>query len=150
MARTVDLPSGRWEWTVHDEEGSGARPRRGARGPLARTLVLQETANPANRMVVRVPPHLGEPGDGAAVAAAAVHPQRRFVQGEDGVVWAVWPVEHDPDVAEAMAPRLDPSREIRASREGDPARASLLPGGRGLGELTDDELLALLREGHGP
>lgn len=141
MPRTIELRSGTWTWSVEEEDAGTSGPG----GPLARTIVLRDTANPTNRMVVRVPPHLGGPGDEAIVAAAAVHPARRFLEGEEGDVWAVWPVSHDPDVGAALARDVMPPREVRASRNGDAAGATVLPAGRGLGQLTAEELLDLIR-----
>lgn len=145
MPRTIQLRSGTWAWNVVEKDAEETA----AGGPLSRTVVLRDTENPANRMLVRVPPHLGGPGDTAVVAAAAVHPERRFVQDRDGSVWAVWPIDHDPDVGRTFARNLVTPREVRA-RRGDGngergARAAVLPAGPGLGQLTGPELLELIR-----
>lgn len=141
MPRTIELRSGTWSWGVEEDEAEVW----GAGGPLARTVVLRAVDNPADRMVVRVPPHLGGPGDEAVVAAAAIHPERRFVEDDDGEVWAVWPVSHDPDVAESLVGDVTPPREVRATRDENGAKATVLPPGRELGQLTREELLDLIR-----
>lgn len=139
MGRTIEMRSGTWTWSAEEDDGG-----RGGSGPLARTVVLEHTDNAANRMVVQVPPHLGGPGSDAAVAAAAVNPERRFVEDPEGEVWTVWPVSHDPELGQSLARDVVPPREVRATRSGDAATAYVLPGGHGLGQLTHEELLNLL------
>lgn len=166
--RTIELRSGTWEWSVVDPDDprtrrarapraraasvvggaeDGARTTEGATSdagapPLPkRRIELQGTEDGRRRMCVKVPPHLGNAGDEAAVTMLALNPDRRVVVGRDGTTWYLWPVHHD---AEAAPANLAATRTVRALAEGGRPRTLSLPAGLALGQLTDGEILELL------
>ena len=93
------------------------------------------------RMCVRVPPHLGHPGDEAAVTMLALNPDRRVVVDSDGTTWFLWPVHQEKETAPA---NLAATRTVRALGNGGRPRTLSLPEGLALGQLTDQEILDLL------
>ena len=117
-----------------DPEGSPPLPRR--------RIELRSTAEERHRMCVRVPPHLGNAGDEAAVRMLALNPDRRTVVDPAGTMWALWP-EHREDVAAPPASLAAP-RHVRAAHDGERPRKLSLPEGLALGQLTDQEILDLL------
>lgn len=169
--RIIELRSGTWEWSVVDPDdprmqrrarsararvaaGSGedaaaeaaggngnGKDGRGAPPLPKRRIELRSTDDPRDRMCVRVPPHLGHPGDEAAVRMLALNPDRRVVVAADGTSWYLWPVHHESDAAPTS---LAASRTVRALPEGGRARTLSLPEGLALGQLTDREILDLL------
>lgn len=165
--RTIELRSGTWEWSVVDPDDPRRRPRFTSRaisvaavapvdpprtsaqdtGPAGapplprRRIELRSTSNDHHRMCVRVPPHLGNAGDEAAVTMLALNPDRRTVMDGDGTTWSLWP-EHAENAPGAHP--LSGPRRVRAQRDGDRARVIFLPEGLALGQLTDREILDLL------
>jgi len=167
--RTIELRSGTWEWTVVDPDDPRMqrRPRTararattspgagddaaethtedaalGGAPPLPkRRIELRSTDDERHRMCVRVPSHLGNAGDEAAVTMLALNPDRRTLVGTDGTVWSLWPVHHESDAAPAS---LAASRTVRALPQGGRPRTVSLPEGLALGQLTDREILDLL------
>lgn len=111
--------------------------------PLPRRRIeLRSTDNDHHRMCVRVPPHLGNAGDDAAVTMLALNPDRRIVIGLDGATWSLWPEQHQE--ASAATHMMSGPRLVRALKPGNRARVIPLPEGLALGQLTDREILDLL------
>jgi hypothetical protein len=167
--RTIQLRSGTWEWSVVDpddprtrgwsrtsrsrtssavggatsaETATSETTPAGAPPLPKRRIELRSTEDARHRMCVRVPPHLGNAGDEAAVTMLALNPDRRFVVGGDGTSWALWPVREDAAAVPKEA--LAGSHRVRAVPEGGRARTISLPEGFALGQLTDQEILDLL------
>lgn len=145
MGRVIQLRSGRWRWRVLDldEEprSAGAGPNGG--GEQARLLILQDMDVQENRMQVRIPRHLGEPGDDVAVEALARNPESREIIDGDGSVWIVRRAADGEEGAGGLCPQPHRVEASRIGTQGVVERA--LPENRALGEVTGEELLGLLR-----
>ena len=167
--RTIELRSGTWEWSVVDPDdprrqsglpirarattpaaptegartGTSQEPDLGGAPPLPRRRIeLRSIQNDHHRMCVRVPPHLGNAGDDAAVTMLALNPDRRIVVDPEGITWSLWPEQHQE--ASAATHTMSGPRLVRAKKDSDRARIIPLPDGLALGQLTDREILDLL------
>lgn len=142
--REIHLRSGTWTWRVEEDGpgGGGGDVRNGRVASTVSLLVLQDPQVAENRMEVRIPRHLGEPGNQAAVEALARHPDRRDLMGGEGELWTF---RKRGDGDRTPAPIPAPPREVEASREGEAPVTVMLPENRGLGEVTDEELMDLVR-----
>jgi len=144
VPRTIELRSGTWSWRVMDDE-ERQRPDRAAAEngprPEASLLVLEDPEVRENRMQVRIPRHLGEPGNDAAVEALARHPDRRELLTRDGSRFTFLR-RAGQDGPRGSSPHVP--REIEVQREGKGPVVVLLPENRGLGEVTGEELLDLI------
>ena len=151
--RTIELRSGTWEWTVVDPDDPRARARArlarahtaaAARGdgsqgddappdhdsdgspPLpGRHIELRSMSDQRHLMCVRVPPHLGNAGDEAAVRMLALNPDRRTVVTIDGGTRALWPEHHQENANPAHAVASRGARPGAADGPGDPGPARL-------------------------
>jgi hypothetical protein len=167
VRRTIQLRSGTWEWSVVDPddprargwsqaararsaavgaaatEGTGAEPFPAGAPPLPkRRIELRSTGDERHRMCVKVPAHLGNAGDDAAVTMLALNPDRRIVVSRSGTTWTLWPVHESAPAVQSAA--LAGSRTVRAVPDDGRARTISLPDGLALGQLTDEEILELL------
>jgi hypothetical protein len=123
-------------------EAAAAEPGPAGAPPLPkRRIELRSTEDHRHRMCVRVPPHLGNAGDDAAVTMLALNPDRRIVVGVDGTTWQLWPVREE---AAAVPKAVAGSHRVCAVPEGGRPRHFSLPEGFALGQLTDQEILDLL------
>lgn len=128
---TIKTRSGTWDWRVKELR---SWPKSDVTG---KRLGFEDPSNTVNRMSLELDPELEELSD-TLVGRLSLTPLKRRFEDADGGVWIARPVEPEESYAADMAGRVSLHNLVRGSKIVD------LPPDRTLGDLSNEELLALV------
>ncbi|TVP45632.1 MAG: hypothetical protein EA350_08795 [Gemmatimonadales bacterium] len=155
----ISISSGTWNWQVTGPGGhtgphtAGTQPA-GMADPDPEAdsgnavLLLQDPENPNDWMTRELSPTMDPASmEKEELESLARHPDIRQVSGPGGEVWSVRRVPPPEAVRTGREEGDRAPLRVQASRGGAPPRLLELPEGKALGEMSREELLALLKGG---